>query len=761
MGRLGFVSLIAGRTVAVVATAAAFGLGLGTLPAAEASTLWATVHSPDSVTANGNLAGVSCPLAASCWAVGNDTSAGGAGQALAESWNGTSWSTHATAKPPKSIAAGLNAVSCPAAGACVAVGSYRTTAGTLTLAEAWNGTSWSVQTTPNPSGTASATLTGVSCTAASACTAVGYFTVTGQPTQTLAEAWNGTAWTIQTTPNPGGATTAELNGVSCTATGCTAVGYYETSGFFFDTVAEAWNGSTWTIQTTPNPSGSSYADLVGVSCTAAGCTAVGNYDTSSDLDSTLAEQWNGSTWTIQTTPNPSAATGTVLTGVSCTSVSACTGSGWYYTGSGDALTLAEAWNGSTWTIQTTPNPSGPPYSELNAVSCVASGCIAVGYSQTDQQSPTPVDTTLAEAWNGTAWSLQNAVSPSGAVASYLSSVSCVAANACTAVGYHFDVQTGYYDPLAEQWNGTAWSVKAVPVPSGSVGTYLESVSCATASACEAVGFENTSGPGVTFAASWNGTAWTSQTTPNPAGAAASLLYGVSCAGASACTAVGRYGSGGGSDTLAETWNGTAWTIQTTPNPAGTTFSSLSGVSCASVSLCEAVGSYSHNNVNKTLAEQWNGTAWTVQTTPDPAGAEANYLLSVSCPTTSYCMAAGNFEDSSAVNKALSEQWNGTAWTVKNAKDPEHSYATQLYGVSCTGAGACAAAGYYLSTTAGAKTLAEAWNGTAWTVQSTATPTGAATASLQGVSCLPGGCTAAGNFKNTGSEATLIENGPTP
>lgn len=148
--------------------------------------------------------------------------------------------------------------------------------------------------------------------------------------------------------------------------------------------------------------------------------------------------------------------------------------------------------------------------------------------------------------------------------------------------------------------------------------------------------------------------------------------------------------------------------------------------------------------------------------PNPSGAEENYLSSVSCPATGACMAAGTFEPSTGVSKALAEQWNGTAWSVKRPPDPRNSYATTLYGVSCTGAGACAAVGYYLSRTAGARTLAESWNGTAWSVQSSATPPGAATASLQGVSCVSGaGCTAAGNFKNTAVEATLIETGPAP
>ena len=56
----------------------------------------------------------------------------------------------------------------------------------------------------------------MSCTSASACTAVGNNYVNGN-TLTLAEHWNGTAWTIQTTPNPSGSTTTELEGVSCTS----------------------------------------------------------------------------------------------------------------------------------------------------------------------------------------------------------------------------------------------------------------------------------------------------------------------------------------------------------------------------------------------------------------------------------------------------------------------------------------------------------------------------------------------------------------
>ncbi len=112
---------------------------------------------------------------------------------------------------------------------------------------------------------------------------------------TLAETWNGTAWTIQTTPNPTGATESHLYAVSCSAaTACTAVGWYYNTSDAELTLAEAWNGTAWTIQTTPNPTGTTGSQLEGVTCsTATACTAVGFYDDSSGVDLAFAEVENG------------------------------------------------------------------------------------------------------------------------------------------------------------------------------------------------------------------------------------------------------------------------------------------------------------------------------------------------------------------------------------------------------------------------------------------------------------------------------------
>jgi hypothetical protein len=254
------------------------------------------------------------------------------------------------------------------------------------LAERWNGTAWTIQPTPNPTDARSSHLDAVSCTTLTACTAVGGYAGSSDTSLTLAEAWNGTTWTIQPTPSPTGVLTGRLSAVSCTTpTACTAVGGYTNSSGASVTLAEAWNGTAWTIQPTPDPTGAGDSFLDSVSCTTTTtCTAVGRYYTNSpDRELTLAERWNGTAWTTQLTPNPTGATQSRLDAVSCTASTACTAVGTYLITSVTDVTLAEAWNGTAWAIQPTPNPTtaaGGANGELDAVSCTASTtCTAVGY----------------------------------------------------------------------------------------------------------------------------------------------------------------------------------------------------------------------------------------------------------------------------------------------------------------------------------------------------------------------------------------------
>jgi hypothetical protein len=262
------------------------------------------------------------------------------------------------------------------------VGNYVNSAGiTVTLAEVWNGTSWSVQSTPNPTGATSSALSGVSCTSSTACTAVGDSVTSLEGT--LAEVWNGTTWTLQPTHNPAGAKASVLTSVTVGFAGAgsgLAVGHYTNSAGTRVTLAMAYFGPVynWIPVSTPNPAGATSSNLSSISCVSGtSCETVGFYNTSAGT-ATLAENWNGSGWALQTTSNPGTAL-SALTGVSCTSATACTAVGYYTNSASVTVTLAEAWNGSSWAVQATPNPAIATASLLNGVSCVSTTCTAVGF----------------------------------------------------------------------------------------------------------------------------------------------------------------------------------------------------------------------------------------------------------------------------------------------------------------------------------------------------------------------------------------------
>jgi hypothetical protein len=117
---------------------------------------------------------------------------------------------------------------------------------------------------------------------------------------------------------------------------------------------------------------------------------------------------------------------------------------------------------------------------------------------------------------------------------------------------------------------------------------------------------------------------------------------VTCLSAASCTAVGSY-AGGTAQNLVESWNGSAWSLVTSPDE-GTGGNALSGVSCTAASSCAAVG-YSAGG-NRTLAEYWNGTAWSVVSSPSP-GTQSSRLAGVSCVSTVACTAAGYSTDVSS------------------------------------------------------------------------------------------------------------------
>jgi hypothetical protein len=580
---------------------------------------WFIVSSPTS--SGHGLQGVTCASASECWAVGDPWNFGFGNQnSLIERWDGNSWSIVSA-----STGAGdLLGVTCTSASDCWAVGSTRTSDGihTLTLIEHWDGSSWTIVTSPNPSPTFGTdtpyiALRGVTCASASECWAVGqiFASCAGYDLcstgQTLIERWDGGSWAIVTSPNANQATppfpsSNAINGVTCVAASqCWAVGdwaddtYYSSRELF-----ERWDGTSWTIadsQPPPTQPEVQQATFFGSTClSASDCWTVGEYDVpieGIEVQSSLIEHWDGSSWSIVSSPNGSALDN-ALSSVTCISASDCwaVGSDWSELGQRDAQTLIEHWDGTSWVVVTSPNGPDPMASgnNLYGVTCTsASECWAVGF----YNAPELGSQTLIERWNGTSWSVVPSVDSSLAQQGYLEGVTCASGSDCWAVGAYVDVSG--YQTLIERWDGTAWTIVPSPNSSALDSDILFGVACASGSDCWAAGAYRTQSPlsgslhYQTLMEHWDGTLWSIVSSPSATTANDNALYGVACVSASECWAVGTdYASP--YQTLIESWNGNAWSIVSSPNLTGSVYGNadnrLWSVACASASECWAVGS---------------------------------------------------------------------------------------------------------------------------------------------------------------------------
>lgn len=344
---------------------------------------WVIDSTPNGIEAEHSLVeDIACEPASTntCTAVGKQTPEGSTPAPYAMYWNGSSWTRQSTETPAGATDAELQADDCLSKTSCVSAGYYTTKSGTFSLVEAWNGTSWSIQTTPNPVGATATHLKGVGCKVITACIAVGY-SGSGSTSSAVAMRGNSGSWSLQSVPTPGGATGTELTGVECnSSTSCVAVGRYYTSASVYWGMAAVWNGTSWSLQTIPKPSGSPKRSvLLDVSCSSASnCTAVGAYLNSSSVQVTFVVRWNGTSWSHQASPNPASSTNTVLQNVSCIESSPCVAVGDWLDGSGVWRPMTQYWNGSEWIIEPSEVPSGQTFGLLAGVACRTS-CLGVGW----------------------------------------------------------------------------------------------------------------------------------------------------------------------------------------------------------------------------------------------------------------------------------------------------------------------------------------------------------------------------------------------
>jgi hypothetical protein len=127
--------------------------------------------------------------------------------------------------------------------------------------------------------------------------ALGWVNLTNS-SQAIAEAWDGTHWTLLPAPSPDG-----LFAVSCTSSSiCRTAGEGVRSGNALTTFVQRWNGSGWSHDETPNLTLDNY--FYSISCPKdASCVAVGEDQVSGQVYG-LVESLSDGSWSIVPSPNP-------------------------------------------------------------------------------------------------------------------------------------------------------------------------------------------------------------------------------------------------------------------------------------------------------------------------------------------------------------------------------------------------------------------------------------------------------------------------
>jgi hypothetical protein len=262
------------------------------------------------------------------------------------------------------------------------------------------------------------------------------------PFQTLAEHFDGTSWSV--VPTPFG--NALFSGVAGAAgNDVWAVGRMDPYLSSENTLIEHWNGTIWSVVASPRlPKGSI---LIAVAAPASNDVWAVGVDSSSS--NALIEHWNGFSWTIVSSP--------AFTNQSATAISADSSTDVWTVGSFGAGTPALHWNGVTWSQVPTVRLRFGGVSAIAALSAINVWAVGVGPGvPTGGFSAHP--TALVEHWDGTSWSVVASPNPNPQGNNSLFAITAVNANDIWAFGLQLK------GPFSEHWNGTSWSI--VPLPSG-------------------------------------------------------------------------------------------------------------------------------------------------------------------------------------------------------------------------------------------------------------------------------------------------------
>ncbi len=288
-------------------------------------------------------------------------------------------------------------------------------------------------------------------------------------------------------------------------------------------------------------------------------------------------------------------------------------------------------------------------------------------------------------------------------------VAAISTRSVWAVGTSQNNGVGTPQTLIEHWDGTSWSVASSPNPGTSNNILYAATRVPATSQVWAVWVYNNNGLNLTLIEHWDGTSWSVVSSPNP-GSQFNVLYGVTAISANNAWAVGNYTStsNGPNLTLIEHWNGTSWQVVSSPNP-GSQYNYLNGAIAVSGSNAWVVGTYQSSNSSsnlQTLTERWNGKKWSVVLSPSPGSWNNSFSSVARVPGTNQLWAVGITSNSDYQNNlTLIEHWDGTSWSVVSSPTVGTSYSYLEEIARVPGTSHVWAVGFY-NTNSGTQTLIE-------------------------------------------------------
>jgi hypothetical protein len=318
---------------------------------------WTVVPSPSLDDFDNSLASVSAGSANDVWAVGTYQTVASGGNIIAPlgaHFDGKRWSAFALPNVGLNENALLSVSTLPS-GEAWAVGyfadsHYRQ----RTLIQHFDGSTWTVVPSPNP-GAKQNLFYGVVALSGCDSWAVGGSQDANDLWHTLAAHWDGHAWKVVPTADPG-ATGNVLYAVAASSSGVFATGQRADHSFPGIALVERWDGDSWDVVSTPTDPGGTDISL-GATADGSDLTIVGDRESSTAPYTTFVAEGNRRGLSIVSTPNSGAGENDLFSATTADDGSTWA-VGWLIDpASGNHDTLIEQGRRGTWSLSSSPNPN--------------------------------------------------------------------------------------------------------------------------------------------------------------------------------------------------------------------------------------------------------------------------------------------------------------------------------------------------------------------------------------------------------------------